>query len=147
MWEKLGSSYPSAERGGCLHARVFGLGSGYELCQSENDANVGLYIVGEPVQAGSATPIGYSRFTTSTSLPTWLVGTNDPGALLRKGPYIPGLPALPSHSMDAWVPAGVLLISFTEGDSPVAYAKVGSERTVNRPELAVDSSARRRYYR
>jgi len=30
-----------AERGGCLHAGVSGVGSGYELCQSESDASVG----------------------------------------------------------------------------------------------------------
>ena len=32
---------PGAERGGCLHAGVFGLGSGYELCQPESDASAG----------------------------------------------------------------------------------------------------------
>lgn len=37
------------------------------------DPTVGLYVVGEPMFAGS-----YSRFTTSTSLPTWLVGQNQP---------------------------------------------------------------------
>jgi hypothetical protein len=37
------------------------------------DATVGLYVVGEPMFAGS-----YSRFTSSTSLPTWLVGQNQP---------------------------------------------------------------------
>jgi hypothetical protein len=41
------------------------------------NANVGMYIVGEPVQAGSSF-IGYSRFTSSTSLPSWLVGTGAP---------------------------------------------------------------------
>jgi len=37
------------------------------------DPTVGLYIVGEPMFTGA-----YSRFTTSTSLPTWLVGQNQP---------------------------------------------------------------------
>jgi len=32
---------PGAERGGCLYARVFGVGSGYELCQPKGDASVG----------------------------------------------------------------------------------------------------------
>jgi hypothetical protein len=41
---------------------------------SITDANVALYVLGEPVQ-GNATNIGYSRFSTSPSFPTWLVGT------------------------------------------------------------------------
>src|SRR4029077_12733673 len=32
---------PGAERAGCVHARVLGLGSGYELCQPESDAGAG----------------------------------------------------------------------------------------------------------
>ena len=32
---------PSAERGGCVHAGVFGFGSGHEFRQSESDAGVG----------------------------------------------------------------------------------------------------------
>jgi len=35
------TSDPSAERGRCLHARVSGLGSGYELCQPKSDAGAG----------------------------------------------------------------------------------------------------------
>jgi hypothetical protein len=42
-----------------------------------SDANVGMYIIGEPVQGIGSTAI-YSRFTTSLSHPTWLVGTSDP---------------------------------------------------------------------
>jgi hypothetical protein len=42
-----------------------------------SDAHLGMYIVGEPVQANS-TVIGYSRFTTSPSVPAWLVGTGQP---------------------------------------------------------------------
>jgi hypothetical protein len=43
------------------------------------DAKLGMYVIGEPVQASSA-PIGYSRFTTSTNsnAATWLVGPNAP---------------------------------------------------------------------
>jgi hypothetical protein len=41
------------------------------------DTYVGLYIVGEPV-IGNSTSIGYSRFTTSPSVPAWLVGTGTP---------------------------------------------------------------------
>ncbi len=36
--------------------------------------------VGEPVQAGTSTHLGYSRFTTSPSVPAWLVGTAAPTA-------------------------------------------------------------------
>jgi len=32
---------PGAERGGCVHARVFGLGSGHEFRQPESDASTG----------------------------------------------------------------------------------------------------------
>jgi len=32
---------PGAERGGCVHARVLGLGSRYGLCQPESDASAG----------------------------------------------------------------------------------------------------------
>jgi hypothetical protein len=35
------------------------------------DSTVGMYVLGEPV----GTSAGYSRFTTSPNLPTWLVGT------------------------------------------------------------------------
>jgi hypothetical protein len=42
-----------------------------------SDAHLGMYVVGEPVQANS-TGIGYSRFTTSPSVPAWLVGTGPP---------------------------------------------------------------------
>lgn len=42
------------------------------------DPNVAMYIVGEPVQAAGST-VGYSRFSTSPSVPTWLVGPNSPG--------------------------------------------------------------------
>jgi len=43
------------------------------------DANLGMYIVGEPVQGGSNS-IGYSQFTTSNSAgaATWLVGPKPP---------------------------------------------------------------------
>ncbi len=40
-----------------------------------SDTTVGLYIVGEPVGTGG---IATSRFTTSNSIPNWLVGTNVP---------------------------------------------------------------------
>jgi len=32
---------PGAERGGCVHARVFGFGSGHEFRQSQSDASTG----------------------------------------------------------------------------------------------------------
>ena len=35
------ASDPGAERGGCVHAGVFGVGSGHQLCQSESDASAG----------------------------------------------------------------------------------------------------------
>jgi hypothetical protein len=35
-----------------------------------SDATLAMYIVGEPILAGS-TVIGYSRFTTSESIPAW----------------------------------------------------------------------------
>src|SRR5271156_76345 len=41
------------------------------------DANVAMYIVGEQVTANGSN-IGYSRFTTSHSVPTWLVGSSSP---------------------------------------------------------------------
>ncbi|HWY53740.1 MAG TPA: hypothetical protein VNZ03_04715 [Terriglobales bacterium] len=43
------------------------------------DANVGMYLIGQAVQA-SGSGVGYSRFTTSTSanFPTWIVGPNPP---------------------------------------------------------------------
>jgi hypothetical protein len=43
-----------------------------------SSANVALYIVGEPVQAGTSN-VGYTRFTTSLGVPTWLVGSGSPG--------------------------------------------------------------------
>jgi hypothetical protein len=46
------------------------------------DANVGMYAVGEPVLEKNVndtwTAIGYSRYTTSPSLPTWLIGSGAP---------------------------------------------------------------------
>jgi hypothetical protein len=44
---------------------------------SLSDTNVGLYLVGEPVTANSSV-LGYSRFTTSLSVPAWLVGAATP---------------------------------------------------------------------
>jgi hypothetical protein len=41
------------------------------------DRNVGMYILGEQVQAGGS-PVGYSRLTTSPSVPTWIIGTGSP---------------------------------------------------------------------
>lgn len=41
-----------------------------------SDVYVGMYAVGQPL-VGSAT--GYSRFTTSLNLPSWLTGTTPPG--------------------------------------------------------------------
>jgi hypothetical protein len=41
------------------------------------DPTVGMYVVGEQVSS-AGTFLGYSRFTTSRSVPTWLVGSNDP---------------------------------------------------------------------
>jgi hypothetical protein len=35
------TSDPGAERGRCVHAGVFGVGSGHELCQAESDASAG----------------------------------------------------------------------------------------------------------
>jgi len=42
------------------------------------DPTVGMYILGEQVTAGnSSAPIGNSRFRTSPSLPSWIVGTTN----------------------------------------------------------------------
>lgn len=41
------------------------------------DPRVGMYVLGEPVNVGTTFP-GYSRFTTSPSLPTWRVGGANP---------------------------------------------------------------------
>jgi hypothetical protein len=49
------------------------------------DTHVGMYIVGEPVQKNGTTLIGYSRFTTSLSLPAWLVGTGAPSPSCSPG--------------------------------------------------------------
>ena len=38
------------------------------------DPTVGLYILGDPVGNNSGYPAGYTRFATSSSLPTWFVG-------------------------------------------------------------------------
>jgi hypothetical protein len=46
------------------------------LLPESTDPTVGMYILGESVSVGSNT--GYSRFTTSPSIPTWRVGTDDP---------------------------------------------------------------------
>lgn len=44
------------------------------------DASIGMYTVGDVVQAGSNTNAGHSRFTTSPNAPTWLVGASAPGS-------------------------------------------------------------------
>jgi len=50
------------------------------------DANLGMYVVGEPVQGGSNS-IGYSQFTTSNSAgaATWLVGSTHPSTPCAAG--------------------------------------------------------------
>jgi hypothetical protein len=48
------------------------------------DATVGLYVVGEQVFAGTNS-VGYSRFTTSPNLPTWLIGSGTPGSSCATG--------------------------------------------------------------
>jgi hypothetical protein len=45
-------SDPGAERGGCLYARVFGLGSGHQFRQSESHAGVGCDRSGARATAG-----------------------------------------------------------------------------------------------
>jgi hypothetical protein len=44
---------------------------------STTDPYVGMYILGDAVQ-GNGGVVGYSRFTTSQSVPAWIVGTNAP---------------------------------------------------------------------
>lgn len=46
------------------------------------DPTVGMYVIGEQVSAGTppGTAIGNSRFTTSPSVPTWIIGTGSPTA-------------------------------------------------------------------
>jgi hypothetical protein len=39
-----------------------------------NDRNVGMYVLGKPVLAGTSA-VGYSRLTTSPSVPSWIIGT------------------------------------------------------------------------
>jgi len=46
------------------------------LLPESSDPTVGMYILGESVTVGSNT--GYSRFTTSPTIPTWRVGTASP---------------------------------------------------------------------
>jgi len=48
------------------------------------DATVGMYVVGVQV-SGGANPVGNSRFTTSPSLPTWLVGSGTPSSSCGTG--------------------------------------------------------------
>jgi hypothetical protein len=50
------------------------------LLSESTDPTVGMYILGEPVTlvSGGSGLTGYSRFTTSPSIPTWRVGTADP---------------------------------------------------------------------
>jgi hypothetical protein len=48
------------------------------LLAESTDPTVGMYIVGEQVTLVSGSLTGYSRFTTSPSIPTWRVGTADP---------------------------------------------------------------------
>jgi len=54
-----------------------------------SDSNLGMYILGEPVQSGSTgtndTFLGYSHFTTSLNWPTWLVGTSSPSGGCQVG--------------------------------------------------------------
>jgi hypothetical protein len=48
------------------------------------DATVGMYALGEPVPVTSSAS-GYSRFTTSPSLPSWLSGNNPPSSSCAAG--------------------------------------------------------------
>jgi hypothetical protein len=52
-----------------------------------SDANVAMYVVGEPVKAGGSA-VGYSRFSTSPSIPTWVVETSTSSS--PPSPCIPG---------------------------------------------------------
>jgi hypothetical protein len=50
------------------------------------DPTVGMYIIGEQVSGGSNnTSIGNSRFTTSPSVPTWVVGSTSPSGACSAG--------------------------------------------------------------
>jgi hypothetical protein len=65
------------------NTRLIGQGDGVTsgaapIVTQLSDATLAMYIVGEPILAGS-TVIGYSRFTTSESIPAWLVGSSSPG--------------------------------------------------------------------
>jgi hypothetical protein len=51
---------------------------------SSTDPTVGMYIVGEQVTGGGV-GIGNSRFTTSPSIPSWIVGTTTPTNLCSVG--------------------------------------------------------------
>jgi hypothetical protein len=42
------------------------------------DRYVGMYVLGEAFSAFGTSGVGYSRFTTSPNVPTWLVGTSAP---------------------------------------------------------------------
>jgi hypothetical protein len=49
------------------------------------DPSVGLYVLGESVTAGTNNTAGYSRFSTSPSLPTWLVASGPPSSPCATG--------------------------------------------------------------
>lgn len=47
------------------------------------DQNIAMYVLGEPLSTGTGP--GYSRFTTSPNVPTWLFGTNPPSGSCATG--------------------------------------------------------------
>jgi len=56
------------------------------ILSSVTDPTVGMYIIGEQVSAGSTnSSIGNSRFTTSPSVPTWIIGTGSPSTPCASG--------------------------------------------------------------
>jgi len=60
------------------------------LKSSSTEQNVGLYVLGDAVAVNS-TQLGYSRFTTSSSVPAWYVGSAQPtGACTTSGLTVVG---------------------------------------------------------
>src|SRR6476620_1189020 len=69
------SNDPSAERSGCVHTRMFGLGSGHQFCESKGDTGVG----GDRGGAGTTErdPLRQRSGVNQSALPSLVCGTAD----------------------------------------------------------------------
>lgn len=70
-----------------------------------SDTYVGMYILGEPV-TGNGTNVGYSRFTTSPSVPAWLVGSSAPNGSCSTGSLYSNTSGPQSSTLSACVNRG-----------------------------------------